>query len=263
MGLTAPFHGELPVAHRRRRRVSSSGGEAAVELHRRARLYYHFSPRRLARGGTLELIGNYLSPFVRRVAVSLNALEIPFELRPLYVFKEPEKVRAHNPVVRIPTLLLDDGDALVESYAILDEIDRMVGPDRALTPASGRQRREVMKMTAIALASIEKAQWAFYEHRFRPLEKVHLPWIEHNDAQVVGGLEFLDVLASRTDADGWLAGGPDRSQADITTVVAYTFANAVRPHLALGERVPCLAAFATRCEGMAIFKNAPLPESIS
>ena len=78
MGLTAPFHGELQVAHRRRRRrVSSNRGEAAVELHRRARLYYHFSPRRLARGGTLELIGNYLSPFVRRVAVSLNALEIP------------------------------------------------------------------------------------------------------------------------------------------------------------------------------------------
>ena len=52
-----------------------------------------------------------------------------------------------------------------------------------------------MKVTAIARASIEKAQWAFYERRFRPLEKVHLPWIEHNDAQVIGGLEFLDGLA--------------------------------------------------------------------
>ena len=76
----------------------------------------------------MELIGNYLSPFVRRVAVSLNALEIPFDFQPLCVFKEPEKVRAHNPVVRIPALLLEDGDVLVESHAILDEIDRMVGP---------------------------------------------------------------------------------------------------------------------------------------
>src|SRR3954453_10489077 len=77
------------------------------------------------------------------------------------VSKEPEQVRVHNPVVRIPALLLDDGDVLVESYAILDEIDQMVGPERVLTPASGRRRREVMKITAIALASMEKAQWAF------------------------------------------------------------------------------------------------------
>jgi glutathione S-transferase len=81
----------------------------------------------------MKLIGNYLSPFTRRVAVSLNALQLPFELRALYVFKEPEQVRVHNPVVRIPTLILDNGDVLVESYAILDEIDQMVGRERALT----------------------------------------------------------------------------------------------------------------------------------
>ena len=50
----------------------------------------------------MKLIGNYLSPFVRRVAISLNALELPYELQALFVFKEPEQVRAHNPVVRIP-----------------------------------------------------------------------------------------------------------------------------------------------------------------
>ena len=88
----------------------------------------------------MELIGNYLSPFVRRVAVSLNALEIPFELRPLYVFKEPEKVRAHNPVVRIPTLLLDDGDALVESYAMRSTgWLAPIGPSRL--PPAGRGAR--------------------------------------------------------------------------------------------------------------------------
>ena len=68
----------------------------------------------------MKLIGNYLSPFVRRVAISLNALELPYELQALFVFKEPEQVRAHNPVVRIPALLLDDGDVVVESYAILE-----------------------------------------------------------------------------------------------------------------------------------------------
>ena len=211
----------------------------------------------------MKLIGNYLSPFVRRVAISLNALELPYELQALFVFKEPEQVRAHNPVVRIPALLLDDGDVVVESYAILDEIDQMVGPERALTPASGRNRRKVMKIAAIALASMEKAQWAFYERRFRPEEKVHQPWIDHNDHQVLGGLRFLDELASKTGRESWLTDGSRLSQADITGVVAYTFANAVRPHLNLAQEVPNLRRFAARCEEMPIFTKAPLPEAVS
>lgn len=211
----------------------------------------------------MKLIGNYLSPFVRRVAVSLNALDLSFELQALFVFKEPEQVRVHNPVVRIPALLLDNGDVLVESYAILDEIDQMVGTERALTPASGSDRREVMKIAAIALASMEKAQWAFYERRVRPEDKVHQPWIDHNDRQVLGGLRFLDERASKAGREGWLAGRSRLSQADITSVVAYTFANAVRPHLNLAQAVPSLAGFAARCEQMPVFTKSPLPESIS
>lgn len=60
----------------------------------------------------MELIGNYLSPYVRRVAVSLRLLDMPFDLNEVFVFASPEAVRAHNPVTRIPTLLLDDGEAL-------------------------------------------------------------------------------------------------------------------------------------------------------
>ena len=72
----------------------------------------------------MKLIGNFLSPYVRRVAISLNVVGLPYELQSLFVFKEPDAVRACNPVVRIPTLVLDDNDVLVESYAMLDEIDQ-------------------------------------------------------------------------------------------------------------------------------------------
>ena len=105
----------------------------------------------------MRLIGNFLSPYTRRVAVSLNILELPFELEELFVFKEPDVVRRHNPVVRIPVLVLDDGTALVESSAILDEIDCMVGPERCLIPSDGVQRRRVVQTTAIAVACAEKA----------------------------------------------------------------------------------------------------------
>jgi glutathione S-transferase len=159
-------------------------------------------------GAAMRLIGNFLSPYVRRVAASLNILELPFELEEIFVFKEPDVVRRHNPLVRIPVLVLGDGATLVESSAILDEIDRMVGPERCLIPSGGLQRRRVVQATAIGLACAEKAQWAFYEGRVRPAEKVHTPWIEHNENQVLGGFEQLNIVASKIDEGGWIAGTP-------------------------------------------------------
>ena len=207
----------------------------------------------------MRLIGNFLSPYTRRVAVSLNILELPFELEDLFVFKQPDVVRRHNPLVRIPVLVLDDGANLVESTAILDEIDRMVGPERSLTPSSGPQRRRVVQMTAIALGCAEKAQWAFYEGRVRPAEKVHAPWIEHNDGQVLGGFEYLNAAVSKIDETGWIAETPNISQADLTTAVAYTFASTVRPKLGLAGRFPQLSRFVARCEALPAFLETPVP----
>ena len=211
----------------------------------------------------MRLIGNYLSPYVRRVAVSLRLLDLPFEFEELYVFKEPDAVRHLNPVVRIPVLELDDGSSLIESYAILDEVDQIVGPEHALTPPSGRERRQVMQTTATALACTEKAQWAFYEGRVRPTEKVHAPWIEHNEAQVIGGFGYLNELARNCVKTGWIADTEKISQADVTTVVAYSFANAVRPNLRLSGLYPELADYAKRCEALEAFQAAPLPEQIN
>ena len=207
----------------------------------------------------MKLIGIYLSPFVRRVAVSLNILKILFELEEVFVFGEPEVVRRYNPLVRIPILVLDDGANLVESGAILDEIDYMVAPELRLTPSSNPLRRRVAQTAAIALASAEKAQWAFYEDRVRPVEKIHAPWIEHNDRQVLGGFGQLNEVAAQIDHREWIAGTPTISQADVTTTVAFTFANLSRPHLQLAERFPHLSGFAGRCESLPAFLDAPIP----
>ena len=210
----------------------------------------------------MKLIGNYLSPYVRRVAVTLNALNIPFELEPVFIFKSPEKVEVHNPLVRIPTLIFDDGEVVIDSFVILDAIDQMTGPARALTPLSGAPRRHVMKITAVGVGSAEKAQWAFYEGRFHPAEKIHPPWVEHNENQVLRGFRYLDALAATAGSDGWLAGTETISQADITSVVAFSFASKVRSALNLATEAPHLDAFAARCEALDIFKKAPIPDEL-
>jgi glutathione S-transferase len=135
----------------------------------------------------MKLLGSKRSPYVRRVGVSLNVMGLDYTLDPVAVWDNPEEVSAHNPLVRVPTVVLDDGDTLVESYAILDALDEMAGDDKRLIPASGPDRRKVMKMTAVASGTIDKTIWAVYEGRFHPKEKVHRPWIEHNEPKRLAG----------------------------------------------------------------------------
>jgi glutathione S-transferase len=209
----------------------------------------------------MKLLGHFMSPYTRRVAVSLHVLGIPFELVELSVIQQPERVRPHNPVLRIPTVVLDDGEPLVESGAILDEIDQIAGPTHALIPPGGANRRRVLQTTALAIASMEKVQWGYYERRFRPPEKVHQPWIDHNNAQALGGLQRLDAMAAALPPSGWLAGTAAISQADITTAVVTNWVREGRPELKLDEMAPSLCRFAERCEQLPAFKAAPQPKS--
>ena len=83
------------------------------------------------------LIGMFDSPFVRRVAVSLRLLEVPFEHRNWSVDRDFELIRQFNPLGRVPALVQPDGETLIDSSAILDFLDDSAGPERALLPASG------------------------------------------------------------------------------------------------------------------------------
>ena len=152
-----------------------------------------------------------------------------------------------------------NGSTLFESGAILDEIDRLVGTERCLTPSEGLQRRRVVQTTAIAVACAEKAQWSFYEGRVRPAEKLPAPWIEHNDKEVLAGFEHLEGIAAEVGLEGLIAGTQNISQADVTKAVAYTFASTVRSKLDLAARFPRLSRFVKRCEELPAFLRAPVP----
>ena len=109
------------------------------------------------------LIGQYDSPFVRRVAVALRLYGLEYEHRPWSVFGDAEKIAALNPLRRVPTFVADDGEALLESGAILDWLDDLVGPDRALIARSGPERRHALKVAALATGLADKAVSLVYE----------------------------------------------------------------------------------------------------
>ena len=202
----------------------------------------------------MMLIGRYRSPFTRRVAVTLRLLGIDYEHRPYTAWSHLGEVRAVNPVGRIPALILDSGEILFDSSAILDYLDQIAGAERALVPSAEPARHEVLRIIACALGALEKVVAALYEQTMRPAEKYHLPWIEHNESQARSALEWLAALPQSP----WLAG--DRlTQADITTVVMLDFTRIVNPQLIAGK-YPQLDALASRCTALAAFKET-VPDS--
>ena len=203
----------------------------------------------------MKLYGNTISPFARRIAVSLNVLGLPYEFVRLATSKQPEEVRKLNPLTRIPAFALDSGEVLIESWAILDEIDQIVGPDKALVPLSGAARRRVLQTVSLGVGSAEKSVWAYYELSKRPEEKVHQPWLEQNEAQVLAGYSNLEEQLKRSGTNDLFRSGPRLNQAGITCAVSFRFTGYVRPELDIRGAAPTLANFSDECEEMDAFKS--------
>lgn len=199
------------------------------------------------------LIGMFDSPFVRRVAVTLTLLELPFEHRNWSVGKDFERIREFNPLGRVPTLVADDGFVLMDSAAILDYLDESAGPARALLPRSGPERRMALRLMALATGAAEKGVLQIYEAGFRPEEKRHEPWLDRCRLQMHGALAELERAAS-SRTGGWLVG--DRlTQADISVNCVFSFLNdalAIDRDAAL---YPNLAVLRERCEELPAFRQ--------
>jgi glutathione S-transferase len=199
----------------------------------------------------LILIGMFDSPFVRRVAVSMNLLGMPFEHRNWSVGRDFELIRQFNPLGRVPTLVQPDGEALFESAAILDYLDDCAGPERALLPGTGKDRREALRLMAIAIGAAEKGVSQLYETVFRPAEKRHAPWTERCSTQMHAALTELE-RACQARAGQWLLGSR-LTQADVTATCVYTFLNDALA-VARSSTYPGLVALAERCEALPEFR---------
>jgi glutathione S-transferase len=163
------------------------------------------------------LIGVNRSPFTRRVAITLNIYGVPFEQRALSGFDDRAEVRESNPLGRIPALVLDSGETLIDSDAIIDHLDEAYGHDRPLTPRDGADRRAVLKVAAMMMGTCEKCLHAAYERNRRPPEKLYQPWIDDCMAQARNALMAVETMIERDKPYLLLE---RRTQADVTAVVA-------------------------------------------
>jgi glutathione S-transferase len=192
------------------------------------------------------LVGQYDSPFVRRVAVSLRTLGFAYEHDTRSVFGDFDAMRQINPLGRIPSLALDGGEVLIDSAAILDWIDQEVGPERALVPAGGAQRRRALRLMALATGAIDKIGAATYERVVRPSAFRWPEWIERCRIQGEGAIAALA-------AEPWLAGAR-LDQAQITTACMIRYVRMADPEALPPGRHPSLDALSQRCEALPAFQ---------
>jgi glutathione S-transferase len=199
------------------------------------------------------LIGMLDSPFVRRVAVSLRLLEVPFEHRNWSVHRDFELIRQFNPLGRVPALVQSDGEAVIDSSAILDFLDRAAGPERALLPPTGDERRRALHIISLALGAAEKGLALLEETLFRPQAKRYEPRIDRARGQMHGALAEIDRLA-QIQAGEWMVAGR-MTQADITLTCVFGF---LCDALQLGQSwvlYPGLNALSARCEELPAFRE--------
>jgi glutathione S-transferase len=203
------------------------------------------------------LIGQYDSPFVRRVAIALRLYGLAFEHRPWSTFGEGDKIAPFNPLRRVPTLVCEDGEALIESTAILDYLDELVGPETAMIAARGAERRRGLKICALATGLGDKAVSLLYERVLR--KDASKVWVERCEAQIGGVLEALEKERAAIDTPYWF--GERIGHADIAVACVLRFTREAHPQLFNGARYPALSAHAARCDALPPFREIVQPLS--
>jgi glutathione S-transferase len=200
------------------------------------------------------LIGQYDSPFVRRVAIALRLYGLAFEHKPWSTFGDADKIAPYNPLRRVPTLVLDSGEALIESTAILDALDELVGPEAAMMAERGDLRRRQLRICALGSGLADKAVSLIYE---RVLRKEQLAlWVERCEAQIGGVLEMLDREREAIPSTFWF--GDRIGHADIMVACASRFTSEAHPAL-FDARYPALQAHSERCEALSPFREIVQP----
>lgn len=201
------------------------------------------------------LIGQYDSPFVRRVGIALTLYGLPFSHRPWSTFSDADKLRPYNPLTRVPTPVLDTGEALIESHAILDYLDSLVPAERALFPRAEPARHQALKVAALATGLGDKAVSLFYEKRMH--KEASEAWVNRCQAQIVAVLNVLEVDRASRPTEYWF--GDRMGHADIAVATVMGFVGEAHPGLVSPGDFPGLNAHAARLEALPVFQAIKQP----
>ena len=202
----------------------------------------------------MQLIGMLDSPYVRRVAITLQLLGLRFAHQSISVFSTFAQFQQINPVVKAPSLVCNDGEVLMDSTLIIEFAEALAAPRKSLMPTGIPERQHALRVIGLALGACEKCVQIIYERNLRPPEKLHEPWLSRVTGQLLAAYGALESeLRSRPLA----VTSNTIDQAGVSAAVAWHFTQMTLPEVVTAAAYPTLCEFSSTAELLPEFKAAP------
>ncbi len=133
------------------------------------------------------------SPFGRKTKIAATLLGLGSQITMVEAdtTNPTDSLRRENPLGKIPTLILDDGETLFDSSVIVQYLDDLAGGGR-LVPLEPKARFAALRLEALADGLAEAALLQVYEARWRDADRRHAGWVEHQAAKVARVLASLE-----------------------------------------------------------------------
>ena len=135
----------------------------------------------------MKLVGSLTSPFVRKVRIVLSEKRIVYDFDVDIPWESDTRVAEHNPLGKVPILIMDDGTTLYDSRVIVDYLDS-ANPVSRLMPEFNRERSMVKRWEALADGISDAATTIFLERK-RPKSLQSTEWISRQQKKAMLGLE--------------------------------------------------------------------------
>jgi glutathione S-transferase len=202
----------------------------------------------------MKLIGMLDSPYVRRVAICLKLLKLDFEHQSISVFSTYEAFAKINPVVKAPTLILDNGQRVMDSTVILQYVATLAAPEQRIFPTQAELCLRAARLTGLALAACEKSVQIVYERNLRPADKQHEPWVDRVTEQLLAAYRELEaeLVSAPLPVEANRFGA-----ADVTVAVVWNFTQMFLPEIVTKAAHPQLQAFSEAAEQLPVFVDTP------
>jgi glutathione S-transferase len=194
----------------------------------------------------VQLIIAKPSPFARKVRIALREKDIPYEEVVSNPWNADALAPTHNPLGKVPVLLLEDGSAIYESHVIVDYLETLNGP--SLMPPAPEDAISARQIDALAMGICDAVVLLVLEGQ-RPAKARSVDWIARQNAKVAAGVAGLsDSLAGRD----WSI-GDGLTLADISAGCALAYLDLRLPGFEWRDRYLDLVRYSEKLEARSSF----------
>ena len=137
----------------------------------------------------MKLFASKTSPYARKVRIAFAEKKIEYTLIEQDPWSADTIVGQHNPLGKVPVLVLEDGTNLFDSRVIVEYID-LVSPVSRLIPEPTRQRILVKRWEALGDGLMDAAVGARIES-LRPKRQQSAETLERHQRKMYAAVETM------------------------------------------------------------------------